>query len=173
MSFICNEPQPDGWTTILKEGFEVEFWGLPQNYSFLNGKCGKVLSISFPQIMVRTVITLNDQETTANVVLQSHYMKFKSGNGYDKITIILQMPNNPDYIGQRFIAGHIEGGSSNGCPAFLIAFDPANWIQNDIKRWIRSNMEIQSIADTDGANEIIQIYETLMQTEGYPQSLRM
>lgn len=78
-NFICNKPQPDGWTTILKEGFEVEFWGLPQNFSYLNGKCGKVLSISFPNITVRTGFSLDGGETLADVVLQSHYMKFKSG----------------------------------------------------------------------------------------------
>lgn len=71
--------------------------------------------------------------------------------------MMLQIPDNPDYIGQRFVAGHIEGGSSNGCPALLIAFDPANW-KNDTERWIRSNMEIQSIFSTDEANKFIQTY---------------
>ena len=72
------------------------------------------------------------------------------------------MPENPDYKGERFVAGHMEGVLSNGCPAFLIAFDPANWTKHDIKRRIRSNLEIQSIMDTENANHLIQKVEELI-----------
>lgn len=165
VSFICNEPHPNGWTNILKEGFEVEFCGVPNDFLSLNGKYGKVVSISHPNITVQTVITLDGIEIPRKIEIQSHYMKFRSGDGYGKITFILQLPGNPDYIGERFVSGHVEGGSSNGCPAFLMAFDPANWIKKDIKRRIRSNMEIQSITDTDGANKLIRTYETLIASE--------
>ena len=163
-SFVANKPHPDGWTNILKEGFEVEFCGVPSYLDFLslNGKYGTVVSISHPNITVQTVITVDGKEIPKKIEIQSHYMKFRSGNGYNKINVIFQLPENPDYKGERFVAGHMEGVLSNGCPAFLIAFDPANWTKHDIKRRIRSNLEIQSIMDTENANHLIQKVEELI-----------
>ena len=160
MSFICNQLRADGFTTILKEGYEVEFCDLPLTLPVnLNGKSGKVVSISaFPDVSISTSLQIDNEEHVTTVVVKSHYVKFKSGNGYDKVIFIGQMPNNPDYIGERIVSGYMEGGSSNGCPAFLVAFDPATW-SDEKKKWIRANMEIQSNADTESAIQIIQNIE--------------
>lgn len=91
------------------------------------------------------------------VVVTPEHVKIKVGNGYSEVTFIFQMPDNPDYTGEAIQSGEIQGGTLDKSPAFLIAFDPANW--ESFKNDVLCSMVAHSVCDDDNAREMMQKIE--------------
>lgn len=148
--------------SILNVGYTVKLHSLTGQLIGYNGKVGEVKALTFDENDNGIVaVSMNDQYDKFDnfiMMVRTTNVEFLSGNGYNKFTVILQMPNNPDYIGEIIQCGQIKGGLKDGCPALVIGLDPENW--ESFKDDIVEHVVAYSITDKSGAlNYIKLLYE--------------
>ena len=148
--------------SILQVGYKVKLHSLPGELNGHNGKVGMVMAMKFDEFDNGLVaVKMDNQEENDDVIimiLRTTNVELLSGNGYNTFILILQMPDNPDYIGQMIRCGEMKGGLTNGCPALVIAFDPATWGES-FKNEIVEHMVVYSVTDGDGALNYIRMLE--------------
>ncbi len=149
--------------SILNVGYKVRLHTLPDELRDHNGKVGVVKALKFDKndnglVAVKIDNQMQDEKSADFIMMvRTTNVELISGNGYNKFTLIVQMPGNPDYMGEMIRCGQIKGGSTDGCPALVIGLDPAHW--ESFKYDIVEHMVAYSITDESGAFNYIRMLE--------------